>query len=70
MLLCCRRIRRCTSSFFAGLAGLRYVTDPPYGEANFQSFWIELHGAFALDRESVLEHLAARGISACSVTIR
>jgi dTDP-4-amino-4,6-dideoxygalactose transaminase len=49
---------------FAGLAGLRYVTDPPYGEANFQSFWIELHGAFALDRESVLEHLAARGISA------
>ncbi|MGX7678024.1 DegT/DnrJ/EryC1/StrS family aminotransferase [Jatrophihabitans sp. DSM 45814] len=48
---------------FAAIPGLRCVTDPADGESNFQSFWVELDNNFALDRESVLEHLAARDIS-------
>jgi dTDP-4-amino-4,6-dideoxygalactose transaminase len=49
---------------FADVRGLRCVADPPYGSSNFQSFWIELGNEFGLDRESLLEHLAAREISA------
>jgi dTDP-4-amino-4,6-dideoxygalactose transaminase len=49
---------------FASLNGLRCVTDPPYGESNFQSFWIELGPDFAMNRESLLEHLANHDISA------
>jgi len=48
----------------AGVDGLRCVADPPYGQTNYQSFWIELAAGFALDREALLEHLALRGISA------
>jgi dTDP-4-amino-4,6-dideoxygalactose transaminase len=44
--------------------GLRCVADPPYGEGNFQSFWVELDGEFPLSRESLLEALAAKEISA------
>ncbi|MFB9074620.1 DegT/DnrJ/EryC1/StrS family aminotransferase [Citricoccus parietis] len=46
------------------LAGLRYVTDPEYGTSNFQSFWIEVLPDFPLNREELLEWLAADGISA------
>ena len=49
---------------FAGLAGLRCVTDPEFGEANFQSFWLEVDESFPLDREGMMEHLAEAGISA------
>ncbi|HET6878232.1 MAG TPA: DegT/DnrJ/EryC1/StrS family aminotransferase [Jatrophihabitans sp.] len=48
----------------AGIAGLRAVADPPGGQSNFQSFWIELAAPFPLDREGLLAHLAARNISA------
>ena len=49
---------------FAGIPGLRAVTDPPGAESNFQSFWIEISLPFALDREGLLAHLASRDISA------
>lgn len=44
--------------------GLRCVTDPPYGECNFQSFWIEIDEEFPVSREGLLEALAAKEISA------
>jgi perosamine synthetase len=39
------------------------ATDPPYGTANFQSFWVALP-AGAPPRDTVLAHLASRGVSA------
>jgi len=43
---------------------IRVVSDPPHGESNFQSFWIELLDGFPLDREALLAHLASLGVSA------
>jgi dTDP-4-amino-4,6-dideoxygalactose transaminase len=48
----------------AGLPGLRLLTDPPYGESNFQSFWVEVLPSFPLDREGLLQQLADNDISA------
>ena len=48
----------------AGLRGLRFVADPPYGTTNFQSFWVEVLPSFPLNREELLERLALDGISA------
>ncbi|GAA1613268.1 DegT/DnrJ/EryC1/StrS family aminotransferase [Actinoplanes couchii] len=41
--------------------GLTPVTDPAYGQTNYQSFWVLLNG---LDRDEVLAELAQRGVSA------
>ncbi|MCC3282352.1 DegT/DnrJ/EryC1/StrS family aminotransferase [Arthrobacter caoxuetaonis] len=49
---------------FAEIEGLRAVTDPPWGESNFQSYWIEVLPDFGTDRNGVLEALAGEGISA------
>ncbi|BBZ30511.1 aminotransferase DegT [Mycolicibacterium madagascariense] len=49
---------------FAGVPGLRCVTDPPYGETNYQSFWVEIGPDFPIGREQLLEKLAASDISA------
>jgi dTDP-4-amino-4,6-dideoxygalactose transaminase len=49
---------------FAGIDGLRAVSDPPGCESNFQSFWIEISPPFPIDREALLAHLASRDISA------
>jgi dTDP-4-amino-4,6-dideoxygalactose transaminase len=49
---------------FAGVPGLRAVTDPEWGTTNYQSFWIEVGAPFPLDREQLLGHLAEQGISA------
>jgi dTDP-4-amino-4,6-dideoxygalactose transaminase len=48
----------------AGISGLRLLSDPEWGESNFQSFWVEVHSEFPLDREGLLAHLAAQDISA------
>ena len=48
----------------AGVPGLRCVTDPPDGEANYQSFWVEIGPEFPIGREQLLEKLAASDISA------
>jgi perosamine synthetase len=44
--------------------GLRTVTDPPFGETNFQSFWIVLPEDFPLTRDELLRELMRRGVSA------
>lgn len=48
----------------AGVPGLRLVADPPYGTTNFQSLWAEVGDGFPLDRDGLLDALAAEGISA------
>jgi dTDP-4-amino-4,6-dideoxygalactose transaminase len=48
----------------ATVPGLRYVADPDYGRSNHQSFWVEVLPGFPLDRDELLEWLAADGISA------
>jgi len=48
----------------AGVPGMRTVADPPYGETNFQSFWILLGKDFPLTRNDLLRKLMSCGISA------
>ena len=49
---------------FAEIEFLRPVADPPWGESNFQSYWIEVLPGFGTDRNGVLEALARQEISA------
>lgn len=49
---------------FAGVRGLRCVADPENGEANFQSFWVEIGPDAARSRDDYLRDLAADDISA------
>jgi len=49
---------------FAEIEFLRPVEDPPWGESNFQSYWIEVLPGFGTDRNGVLEALARQEISA------
>lgn len=61
------RRRQLAESYGRGLSdvpGLRAVRDPGCGTGNFQSFWVELLPIFGMSRESLLEKLAAEGISA------
>lgn len=48
----------------AGIPALNPVEDPPYGETNYQSFWVRLDDEFPVDRNELLDRLAARGVSA------
>ncbi|MBB5139904.1 perosamine synthetase [Thermocatellispora tengchongensis] len=48
----------------AGIPGLRAVTDPPYGQTNYQSFWVALPEDFPMGRDELLAYLAKRGVSA------
>jgi perosamine synthetase len=48
----------------SGVPGVRPITDPPYGETNFQSFWILLSPQFRTSRDETLRELAAAGVSA------
>ncbi|WP_295014271.1 DegT/DnrJ/EryC1/StrS aminotransferase family protein [uncultured Microbacterium sp.] len=48
----------------ATIPGLRAVEDPSYGTGNVQSFWVEVDERYPLDREGLLEALAAADISA------
>jgi dTDP-4-amino-4,6-dideoxygalactose transaminase len=59
-----REIVACYRATLGNVHGLRLLADPPYGESNFQSFWVEVLPQFALDREGLLAHLAAHEISA------
>jgi dTDP-4-amino-4,6-dideoxygalactose transaminase len=40
------------------------VEDPPWGESNFQSFWVEVGEEYPLSRNELLTALAGEGISA------
>jgi dTDP-4-amino-4,6-dideoxygalactose transaminase len=46
------------------IPGLRAVTDPEYGTANFQSYWVEVLPGYGTDREGLLAALAVADISA------
>jgi perosamine synthetase len=48
----------------ADVSGIRAIADPPYGETNFQSFWIVLGKDFPLTRNDLLRKLMSCGISA------
>ncbi|GHH58111.1 aminotransferase DegT [Lentzea cavernae] len=48
----------------AGIPGLRAVADPSHGTTNYQSFWVELPQDCPVDRNEVLNRLAAKGVSA------
>jgi dTDP-4-amino-4,6-dideoxygalactose transaminase len=48
----------------AGLPGLRCVEDPPHGDSNFQSFWVEVGRGCPVTREELLERLALADVSA------
>ncbi|WP_320536985.1 DegT/DnrJ/EryC1/StrS family aminotransferase [Pseudarthrobacter sp. IC2-21] len=61
------RRREIAAAYVAGLAGvrgLRFVSDPPYGTTNFQSCWVEVLPAFGTSRDGLLSRLADAGISA------
>lgn len=61
------RRREIAAAYVAGLAGvegLRFAADPPYGTSNFQSFWVEVMPSFAVSREGLLSLLADAGVSA------
>lgn len=61
------RRREIAAAYVAGLAGLkglRFVADPPFGRTNFQSFWVEVLPSFKCSREGLLSRLADAGISA------
>ncbi|MBV1779200.1 DegT/DnrJ/EryC1/StrS family aminotransferase [Paeniglutamicibacter sp. ABSL32-1] len=49
---------------FGGMSGLRCARDPEHGTSNFQSFWVEVLPEFRMDREQLIEKLAADEISA------
>ncbi|KJK45737.1 glutamine--scyllo-inositol aminotransferase [Lentzea aerocolonigenes] len=51
-------------SLLARIPGLRAVSDPAYGTTNYQSFWVELSEDCPVDRNEVLNRLAAKGVSA------
>jgi perosamine synthetase len=61
------RRRALAAAYRAALAdvpGLLMADDPPYGTANFQSFWILLPDDFPIARNDLLTSMAAAGISA------
>ncbi len=48
---------------FRDVPGLSPVTDPPYGESNYQSFWVLLDDDFPLSRDELMARCAERAIS-------
>jgi perosamine synthetase len=48
----------------SGIGGLLMADDPPYGETNYQSFWMLLPEWSAMSRDDLLRRLADAGISA------
>lgn len=45
------------------LPGVRMVDDPPYGQANFQSFWLWLSEESGVSRDELLRRLHNAGVS-------
>jgi dTDP-4-amino-4,6-dideoxygalactose transaminase len=52
------------ASLLSGVPGLLTAADPPYGETNYQSFWILLPEDSPVGRDDVLRLLASAGVSA------
>lgn len=51
-------------AMLADVPCLRTVQDPPHGEPNYQSFWVELEPGFPLGRNDLLTSLSEQGVSA------
>ena len=52
------------AALLAGLPGLRIAADPPYGQTNYQSFWVLLPEDFPAGRDELLRLMADAGVSA------
>ena len=59
-----RELAAAYATEIGAIEGLRAVADPPWGRANFQSYWVEVEPSFGTDRDGVLEALARADISA------
>jgi len=59
-----REIAAAYTEQLADVPGLRAVADPPWGTANFQSFWLDVGTEFPLSRDELLAHMARAEISA------
>jgi dTDP-4-amino-4,6-dideoxygalactose transaminase len=59
-----RELAAAYHAMLADVPGLRAVEDRPWGESNFQSFWIELDTGYPLSRNDLLYALAEEGVSA------
>ncbi|MCT9867989.1 DegT/DnrJ/EryC1/StrS family aminotransferase [Paenarthrobacter aurescens] len=59
-----RELAATYANAFAGVEGLRLVSDPEYGITNFQSCWLEVGPGFPIGREALMIQLANDGISA------
>jgi dTDP-4-amino-4,6-dideoxygalactose transaminase len=59
-----RALARRYQELLSGIPGLLTAADPPYGETNYQSFWMLLPEESAVGRDDLLRVLAEAGISA------
>jgi dTDP-4-amino-4,6-dideoxygalactose transaminase len=59
-----RGIARRYQELLSGIPGLLTADDPPYGETNYQSFWMLLPEESMVGRDDLLRLLAEAGISA------
>jgi dTDP-4-amino-4,6-dideoxygalactose transaminase len=59
-----RALARRYQELLTGIPGLLTADDPPYGETNYQSFWVLLPEEAAVGRDDLLRLLADAGVSA------
>jgi dTDP-4-amino-4,6-dideoxygalactose transaminase len=59
-----RALARRYQELLSGIPGLLMAADPPYGETNYQSFWMLLPEESPVGRDDLLRLLADAGISA------
>ena len=59
-----RALARRYQELLSGIPGLLTADDPPYGETNYQSFWMLLPEESAVGRDDLMRLLADAGISA------
>ena len=59
-----RELAQRYQELLSGIPGLLTADDPPYGETNYQSFWVLLPEESAVGRDDVMQLLADAGVSA------
>jgi perosamine synthetase len=59
-----RELARRYQKLLSAIPGLATAQDPPYGETNYQSFWVLLPADAQVSRDELLQLLADAGISA------
>ena len=59
-----RLLARRYTELLSGIPGLVTAGDPPYGETNYQSFWVLLPEESAVSRDELMRLLAESGVSA------